>query len=231
MNSPINDPFRLIKSISLLVVVLFLALFFIFNYDMFFESPEEIVKSVKSLGALGPVIFILLIILEVVIAPIPGAVIPIATGFAYGAFWGTLICYTGNILGTMLAFSIARHFGRGVVEKFVKRKKLDLYDSFIHHEGKFIFLFAYVIPVLPPDIVSFIAGLSSIRFRTFFLFVAIGYLPYMLALNLFGQRIFESGFDTRTILMGTGFILLTLTGLITYFIIRRKKYGQEKEKS
>lgn len=217
-----SEPIKLFQTILLIIIIIGIILFFILNYDLFLKSPEEVVAYVHNLGFWGPVILFLLIILEVIIAPIPGSVIAIATGYAYGFVGGTAICYLANVTGTLLAFYIARHFGRIVVEKFVNIEKLKVYDEFMTQEGKFIMIFAYVIPVIPPDIISFIAGLSKMRFKVFFMFVAIGYLPYMLLLNYFGETLYTSGWNSKTILMGAILFIITLTGLIIYFILKRK---------
>ena len=213
-----------------LLILAMLVVFFLINRELFSASSEDVAGYVKALGWYGPLAFVLLIMLEVIIAPIPGSFIAIATGYAYGPLLGTIICYTGNILGTTMAFHLARHFGRNLVEKLIKKEKLALYDDFMQREGKLMFVFSFFLPILPPDIVSLIAGLSSIRFRTFIVFAAIGYLPYMLLLNYFGMRLFRYGWNQNTILLSIIVAVVMLLSLLSFYVLRRKKRHKENRK-
>ncbi len=203
-------------------VLLIIGIVFYF-VNISFTNPLEVRDYIQGFGAWGPFVVIGLIILEVVLAPIPGVIIAVGSGAAFGAFYGTLYSYIGNIAGTTIAFFLSRRFGRPLVKRFVKEDKLDYYDRFFRDRGIYTLWVAYIFPVFPSDIISFVTGLSDLRFRKFFMIIAIGYLPNMLLLNYFGDTIINYGLGLTTIMFGAFLGLIFLLGLLS-----TARYGTKK---
>lgn len=152
----------------------------------FLEDRGSFEQFIKGFGAWGPFVIILTIILEVVIAPLPGFVPAISAGFIFGALQGSIYTYVGNVLGSLLVFWLSRRYGRMILEKFTESTKIKKYENMIAKREN-ILLFAYVFPILPVDIISGAFGLSKIRFKKFALAVAIGFVFHVVILNLFGD--------------------------------------------
>jgi len=74
---------------------------------------------ILSYGAYSPLAFILLQIVQVVVAPIPGGAIEFLGGYIFGAGAGFFYSMVGLLFGSWLAFSLARIFEKWAVEKFV----------------------------------------------------------------------------------------------------------------
>ncbi|MFW6220483.1 MAG: TVP38/TMEM64 family protein [Nanoarchaeota archaeon] len=174
--------------IILLVVIGFIYLFFLL-FPISFNDINQTENFVSDFGIYGPIIVILIIILEVVIAPIPGFIIIIASGYLFGPVFGTLYAYIGNIFGTLIAFLLARRFGRPFVKRIINEKKLKLYDCFFKERGKTFLWISFIFPVFPTDIISFIAGFSNIKLKNFMFIVMIAYVPNLLILSYFGSAI------------------------------------------
>ena len=191
-----------------------------YHINTSFKDPSEVRDYLQSFGVFGPLIVILLIILEVIFAPIPGIIIAIGSGYAFGALRGTLYSYIGNVIGTMIAFWLSRHFGRPLAKKLIREEKLDYYDRFFRERGIYALWAAYLLPIFPTDIISFVTGLSSLRFRKFIRIVLIGFIPNMLILNYFGESILLRGFSLTTALIGSSLLLL---GFIALLITHRRK--------
>jgi len=208
-----------ILHIALILVVLLVLGFVFYQVDNNFNSPQEVRDYVEGFGALGPLVVIGLITLEVVLAPIPGYFIAIGSGAAFGPYLGTLYSYIGNLIGTMIAFLLSRHYGRPLAKKLIKEKKLKYYDKFFKDKGIYGLWLAYIFPIFPVDIISFVTGLSNIKFSQFFRIIAIGFIPNMLLLNYFGDRLITMGISFTTI-----FIAFVLgVALLMVFINYKKK--------
>lgn len=166
----------------------FVAVFFVMIRDEFgFLSSREMFEDfINSFGVLGPLAVILSIVLEVVIAPIPGFVPAVSAGFIFGTFEGAVYAYIGNMLGSMAVFSISRHLGKAILLRFIDEKKIDRYGSIIAKREN-ILLFLYVFPFVPTDIISGAFGLSAIKFKKFAGAVAVAFLAHVLILNYFGE--------------------------------------------
>lgn len=137
-----------------------------------FGDVEAFRDYVAGFGAWAPIVVVVLTTLEVVIAPLPGGVPAVASGFLFGIL-GIIYAVAGNILGSSLAFLIARTLGKKVVERFIEDEKLSRFQDMIHRRQKVIWAL-YFLPLAPLDVITFAVGLSSIRFLKFFIISSIG---------------------------------------------------------
>lgn len=202
------------KDLAIMLFVLIVIGFVFYEVNITFDSPEDVRLYIEGFGAYGPLVVIGLIILEVILAPVPGIFISIGSGAVFGAFLGTVYTYIGNMIGTSLAFFLSRRFGRPLAQRLIKESKLEYYDSFFHEKGVYGLWIAYIFPVFPIDIISFVTGLSSIKYRKFILIAGIGFIPNMFILNVFGDSLFTHGFGITTIIVGSFLVLLFLGAFI-----------------
>lgn len=182
-------------------------------------TKETVESWAISLGTLGPLAVIGVIILETVIAPIPGTIFPIVIGALYGVWPGILYAWVGNIIGSTIAFWIARKFGRPIVARIVKSHKLEQFDKFLHRNRLMIWL-VYGIPVFPIDMISFVVGMSKITYKRFFSIISIGFTFNLLILTFFGERILSaSGLESALYIVGT-VVLIVVAIVIEKKIIK-----------
>lgn len=149
-------------------------------------NRESFERFVTGFGVWAPAAVIAIIVFEVVLAPLPGFIPAISAGFIFGAFYGSVYTYTGNILGTFLVFWLSRRFGRIVVERLFGSEKLEKYEKLVACRENFL-LFLYIFPVFPIDVLSGAFGLSGISFKKFAAAVSVGFVFHVLILNLFGD--------------------------------------------
>ena len=100
--------------ISLLIfaaVFVLLTLFFTRVLSPYLKSTEELRAFLDSYGWKGYLILMGLQCLQVVIALIPGEVIELGAGYAYGAIEGTLICLAGIAISSALIFLLVKKIG------------------------------------------------------------------------------------------------------------------------
>lgn len=132
---------------------------------------------IRSWGPQAAVISFFLMILQAIIAPLPAFLITFANASLFGAFWGGVLSWTSAMAGAALCFFIARVLGRGAVERLTGKTVLKNMDAFFERYGKHTILVCRLLPFVPFDPVSYAAGLTSIRFRHFFIATGIGQLP------------------------------------------------------
>jgi uncharacterized membrane protein YdjX (TVP38/TMEM64 family) len=213
---------RIEKNLLIVIAILAIIGVFVIYVGSKFESPQDAAEKIRSLGALGPIIVVGFIILETVVAPIPGTIIAIASGYAFGPFWGTVYSYIGNVVGAILAFFIARKFGRPFVEKIVEKDKLVLWDAFFKEKGKLLMWIAYIFPVYPSDIISFIAGLSTMRAKKFITIIMICFIPNLILLNYLGASLQKTDFAHMALIISIAFAVMFIIGGIIYASLRRQ---------
>jgi uncharacterized membrane protein YdjX (TVP38/TMEM64 family) len=167
-------------------------------------------RFVASFGVWAPLAFISLEVAQVVLAPVPGGVIDLASGYLFGPAWGTLYSMTGLMGGTVIALCLARRFGRPWVERFVPSRALDRLDRYARHRGALFFLLLFLMPFTPNDVACFLAGLTPLPLRMLILIAAIGRLPGVLTANLMGASV-ATLTPLQLLLIGVPLILVALS--------------------
>ena len=186
-------------------------------YRFFFQAyqnPEAIRAMIASWGVWAPVVLVLSQIFQVIIFVIPGPAMTIAAGYAFGTFWGFVYSFIGTYIGSLLVFFLGRKYGRPFVMRFVRPADLARYDKFIEHWGRRALLLCRVAPIIVPnDALSFAASVSTMRWRDYAWVSFVGFIPNILLIALFGDRITQ-GFTTA------GLVLLSIVGmsLIVYLL-------------
>ncbi len=123
----------------------------------------------RVLAATGPasrLAFVLLVVLEVVVAPIPGGVIAFLASAAWGFWQSWPLHYTGNVVGGLLVFWLARTLGKPFVDRHVPAHRRERIEGWLFGRPWLIWL-VYAFPVFPIDTVSVALGLSAVRGRRF----------------------------------------------------------------
>jgi uncharacterized membrane protein YdjX (TVP38/TMEM64 family) len=120
-------------------------------------------------------LFVLVVILEVIIAPLPGGPIGYMGAARYGFWTSWPLLWIGNVIGTTIAFLLARRFGAPIFEESVSAKTRARYDALL--DGNLIMLWlVYALPIAPVDILSVLAGLSRMTAVRFLLVANSGYI-------------------------------------------------------
>lgn len=183
----------------------------------FFLHKDRVLAFLDSLGPLSFLGFILLQATQVVIAPIPGEVTGIIGGYLYGPMLGVIFSTTGLVIGSFVAFSLSRAFGRPFVEKFVNKSVMDRFDYLLHRKGLVVIFLLFLLPGFPKDYLCFILGLGRITTMEFLLVSSVGRLFGTTLLTLGGGYI-------RCHQYGRLYVLVAVAGLVggLAFAFRKK---------
>jgi uncharacterized membrane protein YdjX (TVP38/TMEM64 family) len=168
----------------------------------------------------------------VVIAPIPGGAIEFLGGYLFGVKAGFVYSMIGLILGSWLAFSLARIFEKIAVEKFVSEQTRKKFNYLVEHEGVIVSFILFLLPGFPKDALCYILGLTPMHLGIFLAISTIGRIPGTLMAILQGAKAFEHEYYTFGMLLG-GSALVLLVFYIYHDEIHNliKKLKGEKEKS
>jgi uncharacterized membrane protein YdjX (TVP38/TMEM64 family) len=146
-----------------------------------------------SFGVWAPIVSALLMVLQSVLAPIPAFVLTFANGMLFGWALGALLSWSSAMAGAALCFYLARALGRPAVEKLVGGSTaLAVSDRFFERFGDRAVLIARLLPFVSFDIISYGAGLTSMRFWPFFIATGIGQLPATIVYSYLGQNMSSS---------------------------------------
>lgn len=171
-----------------LTLAILVASYWVLDLMVFRLDMQDFDQFINQFGVVAPLVVIGLIAAEVIIAPLPGGWLAIATGYLFGSGLGSLYAYLGNVIGATIAFELARALGQPFVRHLVREKKYEFYSSKLTTSRLGLALL-YVIPLFPIDIVSLLLGMTGIRRHDYYLIMGLGFIPNMLALNFVGAGI------------------------------------------
>lgn len=143
-------------------------------------------RWVEGLGALGPVVFVLGYAVATV-AFLPGSLLTLAGGAIFGLGWGTLWVFLGALLGSSLAFLVARYGARAAIERKVQgNPKFAAIDKAVGTQGRKIVFLLRLSPVFPFNLLNYALGLTRVRFIDY-LVAGAGMLPGTLLYVYYGK--------------------------------------------
>jgi uncharacterized membrane protein YdjX (TVP38/TMEM64 family) len=176
-------------ALLLVVAVFFLGLYVAARrYAPFVFDAAALRAWIAQFGLFAPLVFVLIQATQVVVAPIPGQVVALVAGYLFGPVAGTVYSLAGVLIGSAVAFSLSKRYGRSFVEDILHEDVIARFDDFVDTVGV-PGLFAFVIiPGLPDDAICFLSGLTKWRLRTFLAVISVGRLPaYVLTVYAGGE--------------------------------------------
>ncbi len=165
-----------IMTITTVIITILLVAFIIYAVKMnLLTSPEVLVDRIKKYGIIGPIIFLLLQIVQVVFPVIPGGASCLVGPLAFGPIEGFIYNYLGLTLGSIVSYMLSRNFGLPLIKKLFKEDTINKYLKYIRTK-KFeaIFFWGILLPGAPDDLLCYIAGISNLTFRKFLIIILVG---------------------------------------------------------
>jgi uncharacterized membrane protein YdjX (TVP38/TMEM64 family) len=152
-------------------------------------------------------LFLLVVVLEVIIAPLPGGPIGYLGAARFGFWTAWPLLWIGNVIGTSIAFLLARRLGTALFEEHVNPSTRARYDALL--DGNLLVLWlVYAFPVAPVDILSVLAGLSRMSARRFLLVACSGYILRTAIAAYLGSSLADyAGISVAVSLIGTVFLI------------------------
>jgi uncharacterized membrane protein YdjX (TVP38/TMEM64 family) len=175
-----------------------------------YRDPHQLKKVIKSFGHYAPLGYILLQIIQVVVAPIPGGAIEFLGGYLFGVKAGLIYSMIGLTLGSWLAFSLARIFEKIAVEKFVSEQTRKKFDYLVEHEGVILSFILFLLPGFPKDALCYILGLTPMHLGIFLVISTLGRIPGTLMAILQGAKAFEHQYYSFGMLLGGSALIILI---------------------
>lgn len=160
---------RLINLISLcgFLFSIFLAIYF---YRLgIFADVQTLQEFVSRAAIFGPLLFIFIQMMQVIIPIIPGGISLAAGVLLFGPLRGFAYNYIGICIGSIVLFWLGRQYGKPLVLRLVNEKTYNKYIHWLDNQKRFDRLFALAIflPIAPDDALCLMASLTKISFKKY----------------------------------------------------------------
>ncbi|MCI0620176.1 MAG: TVP38/TMEM64 family protein [Acidobacteria bacterium] len=195
------------------------------------EKLADLRHWMESLGVWGPVVFVLLYAVAVVLA-LPGSALTVASGALFGSIEGVALVSVAATLGASLSFLIARYVARDAVVAWLsKNQKFQQLDRLTRERGAVIVALTRLVPLFPFNLLNYGFGLTSVPFRTYLFWSWLCMLPgtalYVMGGDVLARGLRKGGIPR--ILIST----IAVAGILVVLLVRlaRKKLKENESKA
>lgn len=137
------------------------------------HSVEDLRELIDSAGSMASVVYFLLQMMTVIIAPIPSNISMMAGALALG-FWEAMILgVLAVIIGSVIVFLAVRRLGRNAAQRFMDRGVMEKYLPVIEEKQEMFLFLTMLFPFFPDDALCMLAGLTNIPLGRFVLIMAL----------------------------------------------------------
>lgn len=182
----------------------------IVDFYHLFSDREQVRLFISSFGTSAPPVFMLIQILQVIFAPVPGEATGFIGGYLFGALPGFVYSTIGLTVGSWLNFVIGRFLGERYVRKRIPARQFQKIDDLVKHQGIIVLFILFLFPGFPKDFLCLALGVSTLPITIFILLAGVGRMPGTFALSLQGAFLYEQNYVLLGILMGVCLILVFL---------------------
>ncbi len=197
-----------------------------FHYFDGQELLEQALDWVGQLGPWGPIIFIAIYILATVLF-IPGSVLTLGAGAAFGVVWGSIYVSIASTAGATVAFLVGRYLARDAIARKVGgNQRFVAIDKAVAEDGWKIVGLARLSPVFPFTFLNYAFGLTQVKLRDYVVASWIGMMPGTVMFVYIGSLAkAATGERTRTtgewVLYGVGLVATVVVAVIVTRVAKK----------
>ncbi len=172
---------------------------------------EELQQWINEIGIAGYFIILLVQILQVIIAFIPGEPIELLAGVLYGTIGGMITCLAGCILASTIIFTLSKKFGKGLLYSFFKEENIKKW-KWLHDNRKseMVIFTLFFIPGTPKDMLTYIVGITQMSTIKFIIISTIARIPSVLSSTMIGHTMREGQWKISLIV----FVITGIAGIL-----------------
>jgi uncharacterized membrane protein YdjX (TVP38/TMEM64 family) len=181
---------------------------------------EEIKIFFESFGKLAPLAYVGCVMVEVLVAPIPGIMLYAPGGVVFGGFLGGCLSLIGNTLGAGIACAVARSIGESWATKYFASEKLRTTQDMLAKKGFWLILLLRINPLTSSDLISYAAGLTRIPVWQVMLATASGMAPLCFAQAYLAENLMQR---FPWLLYPLLLCLILYVGIVVKIVFRMRK--------
>lgn len=161
----------------------------------YLSEPERVREMVGQHYLLGALCMILISMIQVVVALVPGELVEIAAGFVFGAWGGALLCLAGTVLGSVLVLILVKKLGSRFVYAFYPKEKIEALPILNNPKKRNVLTFLlFLIPGTPKDLLTYGIGLTDMSVPLYLLLTTAARFPSVITSTMGGDAVGERKF-------------------------------------
>ena len=162
---------------TLILTILILGGIFLFLWNTGFFSAARSLDGIQDyitrFSPYSHLVFFLVQLASVVIAPIPSNITAAGGALLFGMWPAFLLTAGAVVLGSVVVFWLARVLGQSFAGRFVSQKVSDRYLEVIRRKRDVFLALVFLFPFFPDDLICILAGLTDIGLPRFLVIVVL----------------------------------------------------------
>lgn len=161
-------------------------------FDLFANDSERFKDYLANQsGSWAAFVYVVLVMLEVLIAFIPGWFVYPVGGAIFGFTQTVLLVLFGNFVAASISFWIGRKWGSILLRKFITEKNLVQFNAYMVTRGSWAVFFLKINPITSLDIWNYVAGASPMGYWKFSVANIVGITPLVMVSAAFGEKTYQ----------------------------------------
>ena len=188
--------------------------------DFWSQLPDRLARH----SLISFLVLIVLQAIQIIICILPGQPIQLASSYMYGVLGGYCISIIGAIIGCLITYRLAHFLGVDAMHIIFGEEKVQNYMKKLNSGKALTIVFLiYLVPGIPKDLMSYIAGISNIELKPFLLVSTLGRSPGILGSLLIGY------FWARKNYIGIGIVAVIMLLLFGWCVRNRERIVEKIE--
>ena len=225
------------KVVSIVCIIIFITVMLLIGIFIgiplfeHFGDREGFREWIGGYGAYGPVVCVGLMVLQIVVAIIPGGAFEVGAGYAFGTVPATIYCMLGSVIGSIIVFGFVKLIGVKLVEALFPLEKLRSL-TFLHEKDKrnIITFIVFAIPGTPKDMLSYFMGLTEMDIISWVLISNIARFPAVLISTMSGDAVGKGNYGAA-VAIAVVMVVGAVIGSICYERLSKRKNKNENKKT
>ena len=149
--------------------------------------------------------------------PIPIPIVELASGVIFGFWEGWIIAWLGQVISSFGAFAVTRFLNKTFLSRWINNKRWSFYQEYLNQSGIKAILITRSTMTSPFNIISFLAGSSTMPWVNFLWSTMLGVIPETLIYVLIGSQL--RFLHIRLIWLSTIILAISLAGVGLTFLL------------
>ncbi len=176
----------------------------------------------RDAGALSPLAYVVFVIAEVVIAPIPGLMLYAPGGLIFGPWYGGTLALVGNMIGAGLSCSLTRTANHRWLDRIAGHKSMENLQDVLNRRGLWMIVLLRLNPLTSSDLLSYAAGFTQIPVWHMMLATGLGMAPLCFAQSWLSDSLFNRWPNLLWPLLFAGVVYLVVVVIVLAKMLRQK---------
>lgn len=189
----------------------------VLTYGVYNIGIDNILVSIENMPAFLKVIsMVVLIIIQMLFAFLPGEPLELASGYLFGNLFGTIICLIGSCIGTIMIYFIVQKFRYKIIDVMFDKNEVKKVENMLSTKKNLFFVFIiFLIPGTPKDIITYVASLAKLKLSKWVILTTVGRIPSIITSTYLSAYLKQENYMGALIMLCVTCVLVVV-GTIYY---------------